>query len=205
MPRSSRISGDPVAIDLCFRGAVDDVLVRYAPKLGYEAMAVLGIDSAREVGRLKLIPRFEVTRGAIGRYRGSRGLRVLLVRSEDDLKAYPKLVGSVDSLRVLFEDLSGAGKDFWRRVVSFGVPVELEFSELLRRILNGNPIDYHYLLLRLYARGRVKVYMCSGATDASTLVHPTAMFSLATLLGVPEVLALKAVFKTPRELASNAA
>lgn len=192
-----------MAVDLCFRGPVDEALARHASRLGYRAMAVPGIESTREVGGLRLVPRFELTRDAAGRHRALRGLRVLLVRSGEDLKAYPRLVGSVDSLRILFDELGEAGKDFWRRVISFGVPVELDFSELLRRVLDGSPIDYHYLLLRLYSRGKTKVYMCSGAVDAATLVHPTAMFALASVLGVPEPLALKAVFKTPEELVSN--
>ncbi len=194
-----------MAVDLCFKGTVDEALARHASRLGYRAIAVCGIDSFRDVGGLRLVPRFELARSSVDRYRKSRGLRVLLVRSRDDLKAYPKLAGSVDSVRILFDDLGEADKGFWRRVISLGAPVEVEFSELLQRIIDGSPVDYYYLLFRLYARGKVRIYMCSGAADASTLVHPTAMSALASVLGVPEALALKAVLKTPGELVPDAA
>lgn len=192
-----------MAADLCFKGEVDELLVRHASRLGYRAVACRGPCSASELGGVRLIPRYEVRRDSVGRHRGARGLRVLLVESKDDLKAYPRLAGAVDSIRIDFGRLGEMSKDFIRRVVGLGVPVEIEFAEVIHRLLGGHPLDYYYLILRLYARNKLKVYVCSGATDPSGMVHPHAMAALVSVLGVPEDLAAKAVFKVPSGLVSN--
>lgn len=191
--------------DLCFKGSVDEALVKHALRLGYRTIACCGVGSAREVSGVRLVPRYELRRDSVGRYRSKRGLRVLLVESRDDLKAYPKLSGSVDSVKIDFNQLGDVSKDFLRRVIGLGVPVEIEFAELFHRLLSGNTLDYYYLILRLYARRKIRVYVCSGAVDLPSMVHPSAMFALISVLGVPEALAAKAVFKVPCELVSDVA
>lgn len=192
-----------MAADLCFKGDVDEPLIKHALRLGYRTIAHGGAVSTAELGGVRLIPRYEVRRGSVDRYRNARGLRVLVVESKDDLKAYPKLAGGVDSVRIDFDRLGEVSKGFIRRVVGLGVPVEIEFAEVLHRLLRGDPLDYYYLILRLYTRNKVKVYMCSGATDPSSMVHPHAMSALFSVLGVPEDLAARAVFKIPIGLVSD--
>ncbi|MEM2007388.1 MAG: hypothetical protein QXG17_05875 [Sulfolobales archaeon] len=194
-----------MVVDLCFKGAVDGNLVRYALRLGYRAIAYCGASSTEEVGGIRLVPRYELRRDTVSKFRNLRGFRVLVVESKDDLKAYPRLAGSIDSIKIEFSQLSDVSKDFLRRVIGLGVPVEVEFSELINRLLSGYPLDYYYLVLRLYVRKKIRVYVCSGATDLSNMVHPTAMLALISVLGVPEELAAKAVFKVPSELISNVA
>lgn len=189
--------------DLCFKGGIDEPLIKHALRLGYRAIAHSSVDSIVELGGVRLIPRYEVRRDSVDRHRNARGLRVLIVESKDDLKAYPKLAGGVDSIRIDFNQLGEISKDFIRRVIGLGVPVEMEFAEILHRLLRGYPLDYYYLILRLYTRNKVKVYMCSGATDMSSMVHPYAMAALVSVLGVPDDLAAKAVFKVPGGLISN--
>ncbi|MEM1622807.1 MAG: hypothetical protein QW780_02225 [Sulfolobales archaeon] len=189
--------------DLCFKGVVDDNLVKYALRLGYRAIAYRGASSAGVLEGIKLVPRYELKRDDVARSRGLRGLKVLLVRSSDDLKAYPKLAGSIDAVKIDFTQLDEVNKGFLRRLIGLGVPVEVEFLELVNRLLNGYPLDYYYLILRLYVRKKIRIYVCSGATDLSSMVHPTAMFALVSVLGVPEALAAKAIFKLPSELISN--
>lgn len=189
--------------DLCFRGRVDEVLVKHASRLGYRAVASCGASSVGELSGVLIIPRHEVVRESIDKYRKDRGLRVMVVRSREDLKMYPRLIGSVDSVKIDFAQLGEVNKDFLRRLTGLGIPIELEFSEIFQRVLTGSSIDYYHLLLRLYSRGKIRIYVCSGATETSTLVHPSAMFALISVLGVPEALAAKAVYKLPTELASN--
>jgi len=194
-----------VVADLCFKGVVDDNLVRYALRLGYRAIAYCGVSSTELVGGVKLVPRYELKRDDVSKSRNLRGLRVLVVRSKDDLKAYPKLAGSIDAVRIDFAQLNEVNKGFLRRLIGLGVPIEVEFSELVSRLLSSYSLDYYYLILRLYTRKKIRIYVCSGATDLSSMVHPTAMFALISVLGVPEALAAKAIFKVPSELISNVA
>ncbi|MCS7098967.1 MAG: hypothetical protein RMH84_02200 [Sulfolobales archaeon] len=191
--------------DLCFRGVVDGSTARHAYRLGYRVVASGKVDSVRDLENVRVVPRYEISRDAVDRYRSARGLKVLVVSSREDLKFYPKLSGSVSGIRIDFTQLTGVDKDFMRRVIGSRIPVEVEFAEVLRRVLSGEPIDYYYLLLRLYVRGKVEVYVCSGASDISSMVHPTAMRALISVLGVPEDLAAKAVLKVPRELVSGIA
>ncbi|MCX8185184.1 MAG: hypothetical protein RMI56_04275 [Sulfolobales archaeon] len=189
--------------DLCFRGVVDEAVAKHAYRFGYRAIASREVDSVREVGGVRVVPRYELSRDTVDKHRNVRGLKVLLVSSGEDLKFYPKLSGAIDSVKIDFTQLTSLSKDFLRRVIGLKTPVEIEFAEVLRRILSGDSIDYYHLLLRLYTRGKLEVYVCSGAVDLPSLVHPTAMHALISVLGVPEGLAAKAVFKVPRELVVN--
>lgn len=190
--------------DLCYLGRVDELVARVARKLGYKVVASPKVGKASTVEGVRFIPRIEVRRGSLQEHESGEGVKVLIVESKEDLKSYTRLLGKVDSARVVFDSLGDVSKDFIRRIIGLGAPIELEFSEVVEKVQSGRPLDYYLLLLRLYARRKIKVYACSGATNPSDMVHPTAMFSLLTVLGLPEELALKAVLKTPVEMVANA-
>jgi hypothetical protein len=193
-----------VLADLCYLGRVDELVARVARKLGYKVVASPKVGKASTVEGVRFIPRIEVRRGSLQEHESGEGVKVLIVESKEDLKSYTRLLGKVDSARVVFDSLGDVSKDFIRRIIGLGAPIELEFSEVVEKVQSGRPLDYYLLLLRLYARRKIKVYACSGATSPSDMVHPTAMFSLLTVLGLPEELALKAVLKTPVEMVANA-
>lgn len=190
--------------DLCYLGNVDELAAHIARRLGYNVLASPRVGEVRSVGGVKFIPRIEVHRGSFWEVRNLEGIRVLIVESKDDLKSYTRLSGRVDSVRVVLDSLGDISKDFVRRLIGLGAPIEIEFSEVVKKMWAGKPLDHHLLLLRLYARRKTKLYVCSGATDHSEMVHPTAMSSLLAVLGLPEDLALGAVFKTPIEMVINA-
>jgi RNase P/RNase MRP subunit p30 len=185
-----------VLADLCYEGDLDQFSTRLLTRLGYRVVASSRVSESLELEGLRVVPRVTVRRGELP-VRGFKGVRVLLVESEEDLKAYQRLRGLVDSVRVDYERLGDVDKDFIRRLVGLGLPVELVFTDLLRRVLGRSSIDFYLLLLRLYTRGRLRVYLCSGAGGAGEIAHPEAMASLLTSLGVPEPYALGAVYRIP--------
>jgi len=193
-----------VLADLCYLGDVNELAARIARRLGYDVLASPKVGEAKNIEGVKFIPRIEVRRASFWGAGDVDGVRVLIVESKEDLKSYTRLSGKVDSVRVVFDSLGDVSKDFVRRVIGLGAPLEIEFSEVVKRVWAGKPLDYYLLFLRLYARRKTKVYVCSGATDPSEMVHPTAMFSLLAVLGLPEDLAMKAVLKTPAEMVVNA-
>lgn len=185
-----------MVVDLCYEGDLDQLSVRVLTKLGYRVVASSRVSERLELGGLRVVPRITARRAELPA-RGFRGIRVLLVESAEDLKAYQKLRGAVDSVRIDYQKLGEVGKDFIRRLLGLGLPVELAFTELMGRILGRSPVDLHLLLLRLYTRGKLKLYLCSGAGSVEEVAHPEAMVSLLTSLGVPEPHALGAVYRVP--------
>jgi len=192
-----------VPADLCYEGDLDQFSTRLLTKLGYRIVASSRVSGSLELGGLRVVPRAIVRRAELP-LRGFRGVRVLLVESEGDLKAYQRLRGLVDSVRVDHERLGDVGKDLIRRLVGLGLPVELVFTDVLRRVLGRSSIDFYLLLLRLYTRGKLRVYICSGAGGVGEVVHPEAMASLLTSLGVPEPYALGAVYRIPEVVLGGA-
>jgi len=192
-----------VPVDLCYEGGLDQVSARTLFKLGYRVVASSRVFESLELEGLRVVPRLTARRAELP-VKGFRGVRVLLVESAEDLKAYQRLQGVVDSVRVDYQKLGDVGKDFIRRLVGLGLPVELVFMDVVRRVLSGSSVDFYLLLLRLYTRGKLKLYLCSGAGGVGEAVHPEAMVSLLTSLGVPEPYAMGAVYRVPEVVLGGA-
>lgn len=177
-----------------------DRILNTARRLGYEAVAVEGLD--KEVGDgLRCIPR--ITYKYVGRPTSSyESLKGCLIAYELDeltaIKSLNSLRGRCHLLRISNNVLAGLGRKYVNSLRGCDIPIEVSVKDLI----SDNGLNYNVLkgfnkLLPLIERGDVELVISSSAGDEFELIHPIEIVAILMELGLSELTSIKAVSSLP--------
>lgn len=175
-------------------------ILNTARRLGYEAVAVEGLDKDVE-GGLRCVPR--ITYKYVGRstnsYEFLKGYLIAYELSEPTaIKSLNSLRGRCHVLRISNSVLAGLKKKYVSSLRGCGIPIEVSAKDLI----SDNGLNYNVLkgfnkLLPLIERGDVELVISSSAGDEFELIHPIEIVAILRELGLSELTAIKAVSSLP--------
>jgi len=171
-----------------------------ARRLGYEAVAVEGLDKEVE-GGLRCVPR--ITYKYVGRpistYEFSKGYLIAYELGEPtDIKSLSSLRGRCHVLRISNKVLAGLRKKYVNSLRNCGIPIEVSVKDLiLDNGLNYNVLRGFNKLLPLVERGDVELVISSSAGDEFELIHPLELVAILKELGLSELISIKAISSLP--------
>lgn len=172
-----------------------DDLARSAKEAGYVAVGVEGITRAMNFDGLTLVPRLTTKDSAA--LRRFKGLRAYLVDSAEDLKGYPKLRRFAHVVTLTVKALRRLGPKEVEKLVSLGLPVELQLNPILRAITQGYWLRGLRSLLLAASADRVRLAVSSGADDPRLIRLVEVKRAFLEVFGLTQSHSFEAVITVP--------
>ena len=193
-------------IDLSFRFSVsnDKELLGLLDALGVVGVVQEGIEKYFRLNSLMVFPRISLKRtGKPSSAKGNK-LAILKVNTQEEIKATNTVKRNAVAIEVSGRALSKLSRKALGKLETLSLPVIVRAKDIYSALLRSEALAGLEALLNEFIKGYIMIAVASGAEKVNELRHPITYAGLMIELGVPEALALQAVFNQPKMIVRRA-
>jgi len=192
-------------IDLSFRIPLSRVegMLNLLRDLRYAGIAQEGVERYLKLGSLSVFPRVSFKSGAVPSVRGNK-LMILVASTQEEIKVTNAVRRGSIAVELNSRLLNRLSRKALGRLKALSIPILIKARDIYSSLLSGEAVAGLDIMLNEFVRGHLSIAVGSGAERTDELRHPITYVGLLIELGVPEALAIDAVFNQPKIIVRRA-
>ncbi len=183
-------------IEFCLM-SLDKPILDNLSKYNYKVAIVEGIKKLSRANDLILIPRITRTNIEDLKVAPKNMVKVLKVRSNDDIKDPIRLRRIAHAISLTSEALLRLGRKSVEKLYNFDIPVELPLKSLLDAMESQKYLKGLVNIIKAVLRKNLEIIFTACPSKPNEVIHPVMLISILEELGITGTYALKPLTLTP--------
>ncbi|RLG88970.1 MAG: hypothetical protein DRO18_00335 [Thermoprotei archaeon] len=183
-------------IEFCLM-SLDKPILGNLSKYNYKVAIVEGIKKLSRANDLILIPRITRTNIEDLKVAPKNMVKVLKVRSNDDIKDPIRLRRIAHAISLTSEALLRLGRKSVEKLYNFDIPVELPLKSLLDAMESQKYLKGLVNIIKAVLRKNLEIIFTACPSKPNEVIHPVMLISILEELGITGTYALKPLTLTP--------
>jgi len=177
--------------------SLDKPILGNLSKYNYKVAIVEGIKKLSRANDLILIPRITRTNIEDLKVAPKNMVKVLKVRSNDDIKDPIRLRRIAHAISLTSEALLRLGRKSVEKLYNFDIPVELPLKSLLDAMESQKYLKGLVNIIKAVLRKNLEIIFTACPSKPNEVIHPVMLISILEELGITGTYALKSLTLTP--------